>query len=696
MSASRSDPRSLPKYIAAILGTAVVILMLAVVWLDPQPLVRLENFVIDLQFKLRDRRVPGEDIIIITVDEKSLAEVGRWPWARDRQAALVEAISAGQPKVIGLDIVYSEPEIIQWPSQLGLVLEKLKRLNVPSALLQQVESTLESTQDLVLAGSIRRANNIVLPYAFLSEVKKPGSGETVSSMLKRNEFLLVKQARSLNELQPYRVVDAVLPLKQFADSCMGMGHVYSLPDLDGVTRYDYPAVRYAAGYYPSFAIEMARIYLDVPRERMSLAVGDGIQLGNVFIPTDQHARMLINYVGAEGSFRTLSATDVLHHRVPADTFAGKLILIGTSAVGTYSHHVTPFSANFPSVEVHATIVENILRGDFVKIPMWRRPLEVIIIILFGVLLTYQLPRTSALRGTALAAALLLSWTLLAQIVFRYSGTLIPVLIPVATILTTFIVLTVLNFLTKDKQAREIRAMFASYVSPKIVAELVKCPAKMQLGGERKELTVLFADLVGFSGFTEKQAAEAVVEQLNEYLTAMTEAVFRWDGTLDKFMGDGMMVFWGAPLDQPNHAELAIKCALDMRRRLNTLHEKWRSEGKPVLENGIGINTGVALVGNIGAESKKMDYTVIGDQVNVASRIEGLSRIYGDPIIISDSTADRIKRLIDAEDTDGNSGRVGHVKLARLGSVAVKGKNNSVIAYSLKSLERNEPSIIEDL
>ena len=696
MPANRSEVRSLPQYIAGILGSAIVTLMLALVWLDPQPLVRLESFVTDLQFKLRDRRTPGEDIIIITIDEKSLAEVGRWPWPRDRQAQLVEAISVGEPKLIGLDVVYSEPEVIQWQSQLGLVLAKLKRLKIPSALLHEVESNLESTQDIVLADSIRRANNIVLPYAFLSEVKESGSGGALPSMLKRNEFFLVKQARSLNELQPYRVVDVVLPLEQFANSCMGMGHVYSLPEVDGVTRYDYPALRYSGGYYPSFALEMARIYLDVPRDRMSLAVGDGIHLGNVFIPTDQHARMLINYLGAEGSFRTLSATDVLHHRVPADMFAGKLILIGTSALGTYSHHVTPFSANFPSVEVHATIVENILRGDFVKIPMWRRPLEVIIIILFSVLLTYQLPRRSPLRGTALTAVLLLAWAMLAQIAFRYSGTLIPVLTPVAAILTTFIVLTVLNFLTKDKQAREIRAMFASYVSPKIVAELVKCPAKMKLGGERKELTVLFADIVGFSSFTEKQAAEDVVGQLNEYLAAMTEAVFRWDGTLDKFMGDGLMVFWGAPLDQPNHAELAIKCALDMRRRLNKLHEKWRSEGKPLLENGIGINTGIALVGNIGAESKKMDYTIIGDQVNVASRIEGLSRIYGDAIILSDSTADRIKKLIDAQDTDGNTGHVGHVKLARLGSVAVKGKNNSVIAYSLKSLERNEHSVVEDL
>lgn len=696
MPANRSEVRSLPQYIAGILGSAIVTLMLALVWLDPQPLVRLENFVTDLQFKLRDRRTPGEDIIIITIDEKSLAEVGRWPWPRDRQAQLVEAISAGKPKLIGLDVVYSEPEVIQWQSQLGLVLEKLKRLKIPSALLHEVESNLDSSQDIVLADSIRRAHNIVLPYAFLSEVKESGSRGALPSMLKRNEFFLVKQVRSLNELQPYRVVDVVLPLEQFANSCMGMGHVYSLPEVDGVTRYDYPALRYSGGYYPSFALEMARIYLDVPRDRMSLAVGDGIHLGNVFIPTDQHARMLINYLGAEGSFRTLSATDVLHHRVPADMFAGKLILIGTSALGTYSHHVTPFSANFPSVEVHATIVENILRGDFVKIPMWRRPLEVTIIILFSVLLTYQLPRKSPLRGTALTAVLLLAWAMLAQIAFRYSGTLIPVLTPVAAILTTFIVLTVLNFLTKDKQAREIRAMFASYVSPKIVAELVKCPAKMKLGGERKELTVLFADIVGFSSFTEKQAAEDVVEQLNEYLTAMTEAVFRWDGTLDKFMGDGLMVFWGAPLDQPNHAELAIKCALDMRRRLNKLHEKWRSEGKPLLENGIGINTGIALVGNIGAESKKMDYTIIGDQVNVASRIEGLSRTYGGHIIISDSTADRIKKLIDAEDTDGNTGHVGHVKLARLGSVAVKGKNNSVIAYSLKSLERNEHSVVEDM
>ncbi len=675
------------------MGAAVVTLMLLLMWLDPQPLTRLENFVTDLQFKWRGQRAPGQDIILVSIDEKSLAEVGRWPWPRDRQAQLLDVLAAGEPKLIGLDILYPEPEVAQLPSPVALFLEKLKQVKVPRALLDEVEADLTATPDFVLAESLQRAGTVVLPYAFLSDQTESASRRTDLSTLTQHEFRVVRHARSMDELQPYRAVEVMLPVEPLAGACVGLGHVYSLPDVDGVTRYDYPALRYADGYYPSFGLEIARLYLGVPREQMSLAVGDGIQVGSLFVPTDQRARLVINYLGPEGTFPTFSATDVLHRRVPAEVFANKLVLVGTSALATYSDHVTPFSANVSSVEIHATVVENMLRGQFLQTPLWRRPLEIIVIVVFGVVLTSQLPRRSPLHGILLATLLLAGWTAGAQMLFQHGGLLLPVLTPVATIAGIFVVLTVLNFLTKDKQAREIRAMFARYVSPKIVAELIKSPAKMKLGGERKEVTVLFADIVGFSGFSEKRAAEEVVEQLNEYLTAMTEVVFRWDGTLDKFMGDGLMVFWGAPLEQPNHAELAIKCALHMRRRLRELHEKWRSEGKPFLDNGIGINTGLAVVGNIGAESKKMDYTIIGDLVNVAARIEGLSRTYAAPIIISEGTADRVKQLIHAEDTGANSGHLGHVKLVCLGPLAVKGKSVPVLAYSLESLERNEGSVV---
>jgi len=246
----------------------------------------------------------------------------------------------------------------------------------------------------------------------------------------------------------------------------------------------------------------------------------------------------------------------------------------------------------------------------------------------------------------------------------------------------------------EQQSKQIRAMFSNYVSPRIVEELIKDPTKARLGGQRKELSMLFCDLVGFTTFSESHSAEEVVAQLNEYLAAMTEVVFYWNGTLDKFVGDAVVAFWGAPLDQPDHAELALKCALHMRKRLGELRAQWKVQGKPLLDNGIGLNTGEVLVGNIGAEGKKMDYTVIGDHMNLAARIESLSRKFS-PIMISEFTAERVKALIAAQDTDSNRGHLGHVALRKLGSVRVKGRDRAVVVYSLESLPRHMPSCVEE-
>ncbi len=248
----------------------------------------------------------------------------------------------------------------------------------------------------------------------------------------------------------------------------------------------------------------------------------------------------------------------------------------------------------------------------------------------------------------------------------------------------------------DKQAREIRSLFSRYVSPRVVEQLVKDPSKAKIGGERKELTMLFCDLVGYTSFSEKHSAEDVVEQLNEYFTAMTEVIFRWDGTLDKFVGDEIVVFWGAPIDQPNHVELTVKCALHMRHRLSELQKKWREEKKVPLNNGIGIHTGSAVVGNIGAEGKKMEYTMTGDAVNLASRIQGLTRHFECPIIITEDTAVRLKILLESEERDDNRGRLGHVWLRKLRPVKVMGKDRPVVVYALESKKRGEQSVIEEL
>jgi len=249
-------------------------------------------------------------------------------------------------------------------------------------------------------------------------------------------------------------------------------------------------------------------------------------------------------------------------------------------------------------------------------------------------------------------------------------------------LTIFTIQTVIRFFHEERKAKEIRQMFSSYVSPKIVKELIENPDKARLGGERRVVTLLFSDIIGFTSLSERRQPEEVVSLLNEYFKEMADIIFRWDGTLDKFVGDEIMALWGAPLEQPNHAELALRCALNMSEKLNELQEMWRQRGSDTFDVGIGLNTGEVIIGNIGATGKKMDYTAIGDHVNLAARVEQLTRQYGTRILITENTYAQVEPLI-------KKGLLGHFELNELAKVKVKGKENEVKIFGLKGLKQVE-------
>jgi adenylate cyclase len=537
--------------------------------------------------------------------------------------------------------------------------------------------------DQRFARSLAEAGYVVMAMPFfVAENSADSSPELVpppAEMLRRSEFMLVKNVQTAEEVHSYEADAMLPPLGLFAQQAKGLGHVYRLPDHDGVTRREVLGLRHGGAYYPSFALEVARLYLGLTREKVALMLGEGVRLGSTFVPSDQKLRMLIDYVGRDLRFPWVSATDVIHHRVPREFFRDKAVLVGTAALGTYDQLSTPFSANFPGVEKNATVIENILHQRFLTTGLWAGPIEFGLVLLFGLVLTTILPRVRALHGTWMAATVFIGYIGTAQLMFVFERWCLPLVMPTATIGAVFIVTTVLNFVLKERQAREIHAMFASYVSPQIVQELMRSPSKATIGGQRKELTMLFSDLVGFTSFSEHRPAEAVVDQLNEYLSTMTDVIFRWNGTLDKFVGDEIVVFWGAPLDQPDHAELAVQCALEMRARLAELQIRWKQQGKPILENGIGINTGVVLVGNIGAEGKKMDYTMIGDHVNLAARLQELTRTLGHPVLMTEFTASKLESRINSENPDP---QLRQMRLTKLRVVTVKGRQEAVGAYAV--------------
>lgn len=672
------------------LGVAVTIGLAFLTWLAPNVVVRLDNAALDFQFRLRGERSPGEEVVLVLVDEKSLKEIGRWPWPRDKQALLVDQIHAGEPAVLGLDIIYAEPEESDTVRDLKAWLTAERRKGpLDGTALRLWETHLHALDtDRRFAQSLAQAGTVVLAMPFFvpegqATVSLSDTTHAITESLRRSEFMLVKQTKSAEESHPYEATAMLPPLDSFAQQAKGLGHVYRLPDHDGITRREVLALRHGEAYYPSFALEIARLYLGRTREHMALVLGDGVQIGSMVVPTDQKLRMLINYAGRDLRFPWVSATDVIHHRVPSDLFRGKVVLVGTAALGTYDQLSTPFSANFPGVEKNATVIENILHQRFLTAGLWTGPVEFGLVIFFGLVLTYILPRVRAVHGTFLTGMAWIGYAGAMQALFVVRGVCLPVVMPTLTIGSVFMVTTVLNYVFKERQAREIHSMFSSYVSPRIVQELMKSPSKATLGGQRKELTMLFADLVGFTTFSEHRPAEEVVEQLNEYLSAMTDVIFRWNGTLDKFVGDAIVVFWGAPLDQPDHAELAVQCALEMRVRLMELQAQWKTQGKPILENGIGINTGVALVGNIGAEGKKMDYTMIGDQVNLAARFQGLTRTLGHPILLTEFTASKLALGLDRGTPDAQRRGRDQIQLRKLHVVTVKGRQEPVGAYAVE-------------
>ncbi len=614
----------------------------------------IETLLLDYRFKVRNFLSPPplpDDILIVAIDEKSLAEYGRWPWTRKLQAELIERVFEGRPRVVALDIFYPESES-------------------PEA-------------DRILAEAIRRHKGSLVVALGFEAGKGMKFGGEIEEALFEQAIPRIENLKHLRALEAYR---ALLPPEEITSSAL-FGHVYPLPDRDGKLRWEILYIKYGDEYFPSLSLQAARIARGIAADDMRIVGGVGVNLGGRLIPTDEFGRLQINYIGREGSIPYMSAADVLSGRIPTRLFRDKIIFIGATAISTYDLKITPFSANMPGSEKNATVVANILRENFIKtMPL----LDLIVVLLAGVSV-FLISRKQRALLSLTASMLLSTFIVIAnQVVFTYLGWRINLIYPLLTVIGIGIFITTYKNFIEEKKARYVRKMFSSYATERVVNELIKNPDMAKLGGDRREITVLFADIKQFTSFSERHEPEEVVALLNEYLTAMTEVIFRWEGTLDKFVGDAIIVFWGAPLRQPDHTELAVRCALNMIERLKGLQQEWRSKGMEALDIGIGINTGEVLVGNIGAEGKKMDYTVIGDHVNLCARVESLTREYNAHILITDFVYEKIMPLV-------REGRIGHIDISieGLGKAVVKGKQKPVMVYEVRPSAHALLSVTEE-
>jgi adenylate cyclase len=476
----------------------------------------------------------------------------------------------------------------------------------------------------------------------------------------------------------------MMPLKNLVRGANTLGCINMIPDKDGVLRWEILAIEYEGELYPSIGLQTARVYLGMPMEAMILNAAKGVNLGDKFIPTDFWNRTLIHYYGSQDTFPHISVLDLFEGKIDPSAIKDKAVLIGATAIGIYDLRVTPTSPVMPGIEKHASVIASILHNDFIV--KASNLINVLIVIVTGILYSLLIVRLKAIFGALLSFVFIAAISLISYHLFFEKDLWIDTVYSSSNIVIIYFVINAYKYATEERYAKRIRGMFSSYVTEKVVNELIKNPNLAKLGGERREMTVLFSDVRGFTTFSEKHSPEQVVHILNEYLGEMTDIIFQWEGTLDKFVGDEIVAFWGAPLPQEDHAERAVKCALHMVRRLEELQETWKAAGREALYAGFGLNTGEVIVGNIGAEGKKMDYTVIGDNVNLGARVEGLTRKYSADIIITEFTLEKLRPVI-AEN------RLWKIRIKGLDAVAVKGKLKPVYIYGVEALGEGETSEI---
>ncbi len=653
----------------------VIFIALIMFFIDARFLRFMELKALDLRMFSRGKLPPGGETVIAVIDEKSLSEFGRWPWPRTTLAQLVDKLKGYGAKAVGFDIVFSEPDQNSSLKTIIDLSKEVKKIGIQDkrvlGLLNRKKMTADT--DAALAESINRAKNVTLGYFFyrykkeaahISEEELEASAENIAN----SRYQMIKGETVPVDAVFVHAYSAITNLKPISDAAENSGYFNAFPDSDGTLRWSPLVIKFQNDYYLPLSLSLLLQYLDWPMLTLKTAgYGvEGVKIGDIDIPTDESGRMLINYLGPAQTFLHYSISDIINGRLSPDNFKNKIVIVGATAIGIYDMRVTPFSAVYPGVEIHANVIDNILHRNFLRQSIFTSFLDVCAIIVFGLMVGIVIPRVNAVRGVVLSLLIVTAFIVINTFIFSHFNVWLNIIYPALTMITIYLGITVYRYITEEREKKKIRGAFQYYLTASVINEMLKDPSKLKLGGDKKDLTVLFSDIRGFTTISEKITPEELVHLLNEYLTAMTNVVFKYDGLLDKYIGDAVMAVFGAPLDQPDHALRACRTALGMMEELKKLQKKWAEEGKPVLDIGIGINSGDMVVGNMGSDMR-FDYTVVGDMVNLGSRLEGINKEYGTNIVISEYTYNDVKDVFFCRELD---------------SVIVKGKKLPVKIYEL--------------
>lgn len=639
---------------------------------------QFDNAIYDSQVRSDlGKQSPDPRVVVLDIDEKSLASeaLGRWPWSRDKMSALVDRLFDDYGiAVLSFDVVFSEPDLSSGLQTLNRLASGPLKDNAAFA-----KSLSVLTPELDYDGQFEAeiaARPIVMGYYFSSSADAGKTGGLPAPVLLQGDLDGLVTA-----FPAWQGYGANLP--RFADAALVGGHFNPIVDIDGIVRRVPALVQFDGDYYESLALATLRLHwaiqdtppgkpLRLPGVQAFAANGQAqgpleyLQIGKRLLPVDTGSNMYVPYKGPAGSIAYFSMLDLLEKRIDPSALKDKIVMVGTTAPGLVDLRATPVSGIYPGVEIHANVVAALLNAEsqtgMRHRPQWLIGAELISLILVGIFLLSVFPWLSPGWSAAITVAAFSALFVSAELLWQAG--LVTHLAGMGLLVGCLFVLNMAyGFFVEARSKRQFTELFGQYVPPELVAQMAENPEQYNMQGRRENLTVLFCDVRGFTSISEQLSPTELAQFINEYLTCMSQVIRDHGGTLDKYIGDAIMAFWGAPVHQPRHALMGVKAALAMKSELDRLRSDFKARGWPDIMVGTGVSSGDMTVGDMGSQVRKA-YTVMGDAVNLGSRLEGLTKHYGAWILVPKSTADDCPEVLFRE----------------IDTVRVKGKEEPVTIY----------------
>ncbi len=607
---------------------ALTLITLSHIKLIPNPvLIEFENVLYDIRLRATMPNTQNTDIVIIDIDEKSLSEQGHWPWQRDKLANLVNSLfDHYQLDSLGFDMVFAEPQ----PSTAISLIEQLSQAE-PNINFEQYREKFNF--DYHFAESIF-ARNIVLGYVFkqthnqsttlqVGQLPMPISAQSILGDAAEKLYLPVGYTANIADLQ-------------FATD---YGGFFDYVRDDDTLRKVPLLQNYQANLYPALALQLAATSLNQPYQFILSAdkkVIETIKIGNIHIPVDETASMYVPFRGTMGSFHYLSATDIINQRLPLNILKNKIGIVGTSAAGLLDLRATPVGESYAGVEVHANTLAGILEQRVKTKPDYALGLEVLQLLVLAILMAFIYPRLSPRNSLLFLISIAASIIAINMYFWLYQAFIFELAAALSLLALSSFFHTSYNFFIEQKNKRQLSKVFGQYIPSQVVDSFDLDEAQMTLSGESRVMTVFFADVRNFTNISEKMAPADLTKMMNAFLTPVTKQIHLARGTIDKYMGDAVMAFWGAPVKDAEHANHAVSASFAILKAIETVNHDFVKSGWPKIALGIGLSSGEMNVGNMGSEFR-VAYTVMGDAVNLGSRLEGLTKVYGQAILVSEQT-----------------------------------------------------------